>query len=70
MRSVFKNSTLITKEVWRKVLEDGICPCPSCLSKIEINQKKSLKLKQGEFYYLRVLSRGKPFKFTLNFSNI
>ncbi|MAW65886.1 MAG: hypothetical protein CMD18_06800 [Flavobacteriales bacterium] len=69
LRSVFKNSNLITKEVWRKVIEDGICPCPSCLSKIEINQKKTLKLKQGEFYYLRVLSRGKPFKFTLNFSD-
>ena len=69
IRSVLKQPNLITKEIWRKVIEDGICPCPSCLSKIEIDQKKSLRLKQGDFYLLKVLSRNKPFQFTLSFND-
>ncbi len=69
LRSVLKNSDLITREVWQKVIEDGICSCPSCLSKIEIDQKKSLQLKQGELYLLKVFSRNKPFQFTLSFND-
>lgn len=69
LRSVFKSSKLITKEIWNKVVDDGVCPCPSCLSKIEIDQKKSLRLKQGEFYLLKVLSRGKSFHLKFNFND-
>ena len=70
LRSVIKNSNLLTMEVWEKVINDGICPCPSCLSKIEIDEKKSLQLKQGSFYFLKVLSQSKSFEFTLDFSEI
>jgi len=70
IRSVVSNSNLITKEIWKKVIEEGICACPSCLNKIEIDTKKSLTLKQGEFYLLRVLSYGNSYEFTLNFQEI
>lgn len=69
LRSILKKSVLVTRELWQKVLEDGICPCPSCLSKIEIDQKESLKLKQGELYLIKVLSRNKPFQLTLSFND-
>ena len=70
IRSVLKNSKVVTGEIWKRVIEEGICACPSCLSKVELDNKKSLRLKQGEFYLLKVLSHGKSFEFTLNFGEI
>ncbi|MBI35816.1 MAG: hypothetical protein CMP67_10700 [Flavobacteriales bacterium] len=70
VRSVLKNSKLVTSEIWKKVIDEGICSCPTCLNKVEINNNKSLQLTQGEFYLLRVLSHGEPYEFTLDFSEI
>lgn len=70
LRSTFKNSSLITEEIWKKVVEEGICSCSSCLFKIEIDDKKSIQLEQGKFYFLRVLSKRKSFEFELEFSEI
>ena len=70
IRSVLKNSKVVTGEIWKRVIEEGICACPSCLTKVELDNKKSLRLKQGEFYLLKVLSHGKSFEFTLNFGEI
>ena len=70
IRSILKNSKVVTSEIWKKVIEEGICACPSCLSKIDIDNKKPLRLEQGEFYLLKVLSHGKSFEFTLNFEEI
>tara|TARA_B100000674_G_scaffold331357_1_gene276749 strand:- start:6012 stop:6914 length:903 start_codon:yes stop_codon:yes gene_type:complete len=70
IRSVLKKSNLVTEEIWTRVIEEGICACPSCLSKIDVDYKKPLRLKQGEFYLLKVLSYGKSFGMTLNFREI
>ncbi len=70
IRSVLKKTKLVTEEIWKRVIEEGICSCPSCLSKIDVDHKKPLRLKQGEFYLLKVLSYGKPFGLTLNFREI
>ena len=70
IRSVLKKSKVVTSEIWKRVVEEGICACPSCLSKIDIDHQKPLRLKQGEFYLLKVLSYGKPFEFKLNFGEI
>tara|TARA_B100000963_G_C22614347_1_gene666539 strand:- start:167 stop:1051 length:885 start_codon:yes stop_codon:yes gene_type:complete len=70
IRSVLNNYKVVTREVWKRVIEEGICACPSCLSKINIDNNKPLRLKQGEFYLLKVLSFGKSFEFNLNFGEI
>ncbi len=70
LRSVKKNGGGMTEEIWQKFIEDGICICGTCLSKIEADKKKALKVNQGEFYLLRVISNNQPFKFQLSFDEI
>ena len=70
LRSVRKNSVKITQEIWEKFIEDGICICKSCLTKINTNTKKGLKIKQGDFYLLRVLSNGVSSNFKMSYSDV
>jgi len=70
IRSVKKGVALLTEELWEKVVEEGICVCGTCLSKIKLNNKKALKVKQGEFYLLKVYGGTTAFGFNLAYSDI
>lgn len=70
LRSVTKNGGGLTEEIWQKVIDEGICACGSCLAKLEADFKKGLKVKQGEFYLLRVISNEEPFQFQLSFNDV
>ncbi len=70
LRSVTKISSVLTEELWQKFVDKGICICGSCLNKSKIDLTKPLKVKQGELYLLKILSKGRPFKFYLNFGAI
>lgn len=70
IRSVVKNSVIITQEIWENFIEDGICICKTCLTKIKTNSKKHLRIKQGDFYFLKVLSFGAPFNFKMSYSDV
>jgi flagellar motor protein MotB len=70
IRSVKKGVALLTEELWERVVEEGICVCGTCLSKIKRNNKKALKVKQGEFYLLKVFGGTTAFGFNLAYSDI
>lgn len=70
LRSVTKNGSGLTEELWQKVIDEGICACGSCLAKIETDKTKPLKVNQGDLYLLKVLSAGQPFSFNLSYSEI
>ena len=70
IRSVKKGIALLTEELWERVVEEGICVCGTCLSKIKRSNKKALKLKQGEFYLLKVYGGSTAFEFNLAYSDI
>lgn len=69
-RSVVKNSDIVTQEIWGEFIEDGICICPTCLKKNKTNFKKNLKIEQGEFYLLRVISGGESFNFNMSYYDV
>lgn len=70
LRSVTKNGGGLTEELWEKVIEEGICACGTCLEKLEADLKKGLKVKQGDFYLLRVIANEEPFEFKMTYSEI
>lgn len=69
-RSTVKGFNAMTDELWEMVVRDGRCVCGTCLSRINLFFNKALKVKQGEIYLLRVVSRGAPFKFELKYDKI
>lgn len=69
-RSTIKGYYAMTEELWEKVIDDGICACATCLSKLKVDVNKALKVKQGDMYLLRVVAKGKPFEFSLEFDGI
>lgn len=69
-RSTVKGYYAMTEELWQKVIDDGICACGTCLSKMKIDVNKKLKVKQGGMYLLKVVSHGKPFEFSLNYEGV
>ena len=70
LRSVTKNGGGLTEELWQKVIDEGICACGTCLEKLEADLKKGVKVKQGEFYLLRVLANEGPFEFNMDFKQV
>ena len=70
LRSTVKGFKAITDELWGMVEKKGICVCKTCIHKIIIDYKKALTVKQGEFYLLKVISKGKPFNFELKYDKI
>lgn len=70
LRSVVKGNAILTQEIWEKFMEDGVCICETCLQKMNTKLKQNLRVKQGEFYLLRVLSEGAPFSFDLTFHDV
>ena len=70
VRSVKKGVALLTEELWERVVEEGICICGTCLSNIKSDNKKALKVKQGEFYLLKVYGGITAFEFNLTYSDI
>lgn len=69
-RSTIKGYYAMTEELWEKVIDDGICACGTCLSKLKIDTKKKLKVKPGGMYLLKVVSHGKPFEFSLEYEGV
>ena len=70
VRSVKKGVALLTEELWERVVEEGVCICGTCLSNIKSDNKKALKVKQGEFYLLKVYGGITAFEFNLTYSDI
>ena len=70
LRSTVKGFEAMTDELWEMVINDGRCVCGTCLSKININYNRALKVKQGNLYLLKVISKEKPFNFNLKYDQI
>lgn len=70
LRSVIEGQKLITTEVFNQLVNDGICVCPTCMKRIELKQSGALKVKQGDFYLIRVLNKRQPYQVSMQYSNI
>lgn len=69
-RSTVRGYAAMTDEIWEKVVNDGRCACNTCISKLNLDLSKGLKVVQGDMYLLKVVSKGKPFEFKLNYDQI
>ncbi len=70
LRSTVKGFAAMTDELWEMVVNEGRCVCGTCLSKINLNYNRALKVKQGNLYLLKVVSKGKPFSFNLKYDKV
>ena len=70
LRSTVKGFEAMTDELWEMVVNDGRCFCATCLSKININYNRALKVKQGNLYLLKIVSKGKSFNFNFKYYEI
>lgn len=70
MRSVGMNYVGVTEEIWQGFVNSGICICSTCLSKLNSEPGGALKVKQGEFYFLKIKNSGAAVNLKLHFDKI
>jgi hypothetical protein len=70
LRSTVKGFEAMTDELWEMVVNEGRCVCGTCLSKINLNYNRALKVNQGNLYLLKIISHGKPFTFELKYDKV
>jgi hypothetical protein len=70
LRSTVKGFAAMTDELWEMVVNEGRCVCGTCLSKINLNYNRALKVTQGNLYLLKVVSKGKPLEFDLKYDKV
>ena len=60
----------LTQELWDMTLNDGICTCNNCLSRITLNPNRKLSLTQENMYLLHVKAEGESVKVHLQWSEV
>lgn len=69
-RTVGTGLKVLTDELWNYTLEEGVCVCDNCLSKVKLSPNRKLILEQETFYLMKVSSKGEPIEISFSWFNI
>jgi outer membrane protein OmpA-like peptidoglycan-associated protein len=70
IRTVGTGLAVMTNEIWQLTLDEGICVCDHCLSKITLSPQKDLKLVQEKMYLVEIHAKGLKVKVKSEWSQV
>jgi outer membrane protein OmpA-like peptidoglycan-associated protein len=69
-RTVGTGLSVLTDELWQMTVNEGICVCDNCLSKVKLSPNRNLEMQQEQMYLLKIHSHGQKVKVTSQWSKI
>jgi len=70
IRTVGTGLSVMTEEIWQLTLDQGICVCDHCLSKIILSPQRDLKLVQEKMYLVKIHNKGQKVKVKSKWSQV
>lgn len=69
-RIVGTGLAVLTNELWQLTLNEGICACDNCLSKVKLSPNRDLNLVQEKMYLMHIDTKGQEVKISSKWSKI
>jgi len=63
-RTIGTGLSVLTEELWQLTLDEGICVCDNCLSKVLLSPNRNLKVQQEKMYLLKIHAHGQKVMIT------
>jgi outer membrane protein OmpA-like peptidoglycan-associated protein len=69
-RTVGTGLSVLTEELWQLTLDEGVCVCDNCLSKVILSPNRNLNVQQEKMYLLKIHGHGQKVMVTSKWSNV